>query len=258
MPDDRGLPNADEAAAALTAAYLWLSTVVRHGWMRSDGGFVAGVTGLRVPTMNGVWAVGPGDSVSAVERWLDEVESAGLPFCLQTRPGAAEAERIGRRRGMTMLEHVPLMGIGERVADGGAGDRLSIERLAAPDRDRYLDILTRGFEVPAEMFAPLVTEELLDEPSAICLVGSVGDTAVTTGLAVVRGSSAGIFNVATPPEHRRRGYGAAITASCLGAAREAGATWGYLQSSEMGVNVYERLGFRTLERWSVLVHEGAG
>jgi predicted GNAT family acetyltransferase len=59
----------------------------------------------------------------------------------------------------------------------------------------------------------------------------------------------GVFNVATPPEHRRRGYGAAITARVVSDGLAAGARWAWLQSSPAGYRVYEELGFRTLERW---------
>jgi GNAT superfamily N-acetyltransferase len=55
----------------------------------------------------------------------------------------------------------------------------------------------------------------------------------------------------TPGPHRRRGYGAAITAHAALDARAAGAKWAWLQSTEAGHRVYERLGFTTLERWPV-------
>jgi predicted GNAT family acetyltransferase len=73
---------------------------------------------------------------------------------------------------------------------------------------------------------------------------------VTTGLGVTIDTSVGIFNIATPPEFRRRGYGAAVTARAITDGLEAGATWAWLQSSAIGLRVYEALGFRTSEEWT--------
>jgi hypothetical protein len=53
-----------------------------------------------------------------------------------------------------------------------------------------------------------------------------------------------IFSVATPAEHRRHGYGAAITSFATRSLFERGADLAWLQTSPMGEQVYYRLGFR--------------
>jgi GNAT superfamily N-acetyltransferase len=55
--------------------------------------------------------------------------------------------------------------------------------------------------------------------------------------------------VATPEEHRGHGFGGAVTAHAVEAGRSEGARGAYLQSSPMGLPVYQRLGFVTVERW---------
>jgi predicted GNAT family acetyltransferase len=69
------------------------------------------------------------------------------------------------------------------------------------------------------------------------------------------GDFVAIFNIATPAQFRGHGYGAAITARVVSDGLARGARWAWLQSSQAGYSVYERLGFRTLELWDCWVLE---
>ena len=66
-----------------------------------------------------------------------------------------------------------------------------------------------------------------------------------------RADDVGIYSVATPAAHRGRGYGGALTAWATAHSFAAGATFAYLQSSEIGVSVYRRIGFRQVDMFAV-------
>jgi predicted GNAT family acetyltransferase len=58
--------------------------------------------------------------------------------------------------------------------------------------------------------------------------------------------------VATPPEHRGKGYGAAVTARAVLEGFGQGADLAGLQASALGEPVYRRMGFREVLRYLVL------
>lgn len=58
-----------------------------------------------------------------------------------------------------------------------------------------------------------------------------------------------VIHVATVPSARRRGIGAAVTASVVAEARTRGATVAALQATEYGEGVYRSLGFEEVDRY---------
>jgi N-acetylglutamate synthase len=76
---------------------------------------------------------------------------------------------------------------------------------------------------------------------------------VSAALGLVTGDAVGVFDVATPPEYRRKGYGGWVTAHAVRAGLESGASFAYLQSSEMGLGVYQVLGFEQVCEYRLLV-----
>lgn len=91
-----------------------------------------------------------------------------------------------------------------------------------------------------ELAAPLLLS--LDSPIRL-YVGYVGTEAVAASELTVGGGVAGLYGISTLAEHRRRGYGTALTLRPLLEARGEGLELAVLQASAAGAGVYRRLGF---------------
>lgn len=75
-------------------------------------------------------------------------------------------------------------------------------------------------------------------------VGYVNGKPVANSHMLLTCGVAGIFCVATLPEARRKGIGTALTIAPLREARDMGYKVGVLQSSRIGLGVYQRIGFQ--------------
>ena len=85
-------------------------------------------------------------------------------------------------------------------------------------------------------------------PSMTSYLAFVEDQPVAVSTLFLDAGVAGIYNVATLPAWRGKGIGGAMSLFPLLDARKRGFRAGILQSSEMGYQVYQRMGFKELCR----------
>ena len=124
---------------------------------------------------------------------------------------------------------------------------LEIRRVGDPGtRDAFCAIGSVCFHVPLTWF-----REVFDNDSVwdrfIGWVGYKDGEPVSTAATVLGGGAVGVYNVATMPEHQKRGYGETVMRHAVAEAqRQHGIEQTILQSTPAGQRLYERMGFRTV------------
>jgi GNAT superfamily N-acetyltransferase len=205
-----------------------------------------------IPQCNGPWVVE--DTKSAVDAMagaIAEVEAAGAWPWVQTRSGHDRTRGAAAELGLTHIESVPGMVLqpGELVEPSGSA--VEIDPIAVTEMGATNEILAICFDAPKELFDRFCgVFAAIDEAS--WYVGRVADEIVATALGITIDGVTGVFNVATAPEHRGRGHGAALTARVVQDGFHRGAKLAFLQSSNIGHSVYRRLGFRDVEEYLLL------
>jgi GNAT superfamily N-acetyltransferase len=250
MTVDTWQADADDAARAALASWGVLCTSSPGGWSSERDGVMRASTGIPFPPFNGVWSAAADVATADVLKAVDEFAAGDLPWNLQLRPGyPAELDDELAGRGLVVTAEIPFMVLPDPAPLAAAVQRSAatyrqVETFA--DLDSLLSLMERGFGMPPELAREMFPMRLMF--LAATWIATDGQD-VSTGLGFLHDGWCGVFNVATPEEHRGRGYGGAVTAYTVEAARAAGARGAYLQSSPMGLPVYERLGFVTAETW---------
>ncbi len=117
----------------------------------------------------------------------------------------------------------------------------------------HIETMTAGFGGGAWALPEILAGNALFEvPDTTYYTGHMDGRPVATAMRFTSHRIAGVFNVSTIPEYRRRGIGEAITARAALDGRAQGCLASYLIASEMGRSTYERIGYRhavTYHRW---------
>lgn len=189
----------------------------------------------------------------ATDDVLRRVESffgaQGLPFVVRGREGltpdlAAAADAFGLVRGNDQ----PVMALAPLVASPGdwpAGFDLRPVTDSA-GLDDHINVIAPAFAMPVEIARGLFSARVIGMAGTTVFVGYLHGEPVCTSLVSVTGDTAGVYNVATLPEYRRRGLGEAATWGALRSVTDAGVSIATLQASDMGRPIYERMGFRII------------
>lgn len=109
------------------------------------------------------------------------------------------------------------------------------------------------FHVPITWFSEVFDDAITTNHPFVCWVGYRDGEPVATAATVFAENAIGLYNVATAPACRHRGYAEAITRHAIEAAvRETNSSRVVLQSTSEGLRLYQRIGFQPVTR--VLVY----
>jgi predicted GNAT family acetyltransferase len=115
-----------------------------------------------------------------------------------------------------------------------------------------VEVEVGAFETDRAVAEGLLAASQLSLPNVRLYAAIADGRAVAQAVTNAQRGAVGVFGVATLPWFRRRGLGTAITAFAIDDVRdEADLAW--LQSTEMGRPLYERMGFRPVSDWDVWV-----
>ena len=237
------------AAFELVAPYAGLG-----GERRSFGAAGAIFSGIDHPFYNAAFALDPRVTIEDIDAAIAWIRARGQEPCIQVRVDLRNRfDAHLAARGFTADPRVTpamaLQPIPSVVPDppsdvaievfGGGRTRTRSDR-------RRLDDWLAVFGNSA-LFRRLIPLEALSNPNLLFAVGHDAEGPVCCAIAARSASALGIYAVGTQERARRRGYGTAITWAAIAAGRDAwGMTTAVLQSSEMGLGVYERMGFETV------------
>ena len=241
-----------EVADALASVWRALASSQESGICHEVEGAGLYATGIPLADLNHLLVTDTAARPSAVAALLSEAAEHDLPLIVEARPGmGGEVRAMLAARGYQGDTRVPAMVLENAAALAAPPEAagLAVEAVGADRLGEHVAVVATGFSIPEEHVTRLVSPTLLENGGIRVYVGSLDGEAVSTAIGFTEGDHVGVFSVATDPAHRRRGFGAALTARAVTDGLEAGAEWAYLQSSESGNGVYEQLGFRTVERW---------
>lgn len=249
-------PHAVEAwlrhSAASNAAY-WELPVRRMGrrWARWDDAWAAD-PGLANPFPNSATLLGPvteesmGDLLARLNGFYDA--AAGGPWILWSPWAMPDLRPFD----FIPIGQPPLMiRPPRRFAPPVAPELAIVEVTDGATLDDWQRVLIEGYPAPElrDATRPLYDPRVLGRPLRLW-VGYAGGRPVSCAAALVDRAAIGVFAVATVPEARGRGYGAALTEI---AATCAPALPAWLAASDLGRPVYARLGFVEVARYALWV-----
>jgi len=193
------------------------------------------------------------DPVGSIGRAMDFYRAAGAPFVMRIRVGfGPETQRAMRELGLEPAEQLPGMILSPVIEAPPAPDDLEIVEWNAESLGTYNEILAEAFGTSVQMMNDLIRPSLLAS-EARGYLGYLDGRPVATSALIPSDGVAGVYNVSTLPEYRKRGLGEAMTWHAVREGARGGCRIGSLQASAMGQPVYARMGFRNIAPYETFV-----
>lgn len=222
--------------------------------VRLTGSCALGLSGEDVADLNMLFLGAGAESGRFLVDSMARVDALGLPLVALMAPGVAAAlAPAAQRLGLDGAGTMPLMVLRAETRFS-LGRACRIEPVADSMRARVSgDLVAAAFELPREAVRRTLDASLTPTAGFAVFVAYSEETP-TSSVAVTRaGTTAGIWCMATPPEHQGRGMGRGLLTRVLDRLRRDGVERFYLHATEAGRPLYESIGFETLAEQPVWV-----
>lgn len=247
MPDPRLVEAADRNLIGAFAALI--PHVAAGGAVRRFGGVTSVVTGLPHPFYNPVFVLSDAATTTDLTAAIEAARAAGVEPAVQVLEALDAAigphlRAVGFEREAWVTPGMVLDPVPATIPGPPAG--LGFERVHdVAGLDRFFELFG-----PSALLRKALTESAIRDETFRILVGSDAEGPATSAIAARTENEFGVYAVGTAERARRRGYGTAITWAALEAGRDAwGLTTAVLQSSELGLGVYSKMGFVEVRRY---------
>ncbi len=241
----------------LVEAFSAIARAVPTGHVETEGGVTIVQSGLDTSGFNIVYALDRPLSTNRLERRIEETFTRrGIPWHLTTTPAISPALR-GLIRRFHLTQHLvhPAF-VWTRLPDTvpPVPDGLDIRPVRTAEQVRsFASTAAEGFGEPSGTLDPwaegaIAALQTGSSPSGLYLGYAGGRPAGTVSRVITR-DIAGIYAVVTLPEFRHRGFATALTYRAAVDGRAEGCRESYLQATELGRPIYERMGYRLVEEY---------
>lgn len=212
-------------------------------------------SGIPIYMLNGVLNTKIPNEI--VEETIKEIisffEKKKLPFSWLTGPSSKpdNLNELLLKNGLTLALEAPGMACNLNKLSGKNEMITSLEIKKVENAETlklWNDVVNTGFGIPKEgfdLFYKMVSLVFLnDNPSASAFLAYYNGKPIATSAVIYRFGVAGIYCIVTLKEERGKGIGSQITLAPLYEAKTLGYEIAILHSTEMGINIYKRIGFK--------------
>lgn len=237
-----------------------LATNAAAGERRTIGAVEVAATGAPAAWFNPAFVV---ERVSDPHRTLPEVigvlAAVAPRFAIHVVDGMQpELEAAAVQLGLDSDDDlIPGMAMSPIILDDPTGALQITQARTDDDWTVFCELTGDAFGMTPEVVTPAFPVSVMGTAGTRWFFGRVDGQLVGTAGLVMTGDVAGIYNIGVVERERGKGYGAALTAAALRGGVEQGADVAVLQSSPAGFSVYERMGFRTVNRYRSFVGSAA-
>jgi GNAT superfamily N-acetyltransferase len=221
------------------SAALWATA----GLVVEESRWIA-LSGLAGAEYNEALCHGPGGGAE-LNPTVDEILATGLPAVVSVAGEALREVQQLAARGWTCVGAQPLMArrIDDMVKDP------AVRRLTKRHGSVARQLIEETFHVPAELARSGMPGRAAAVPGHVAWGMFEEDVMVSCMSTVVVEDAVVVWSMATPERYRRRGYARRLLTGAVARAKDRGANFVLLRSTDAGFPLYEALGFELLEWW---------